>query len=133
MSILELALVGQLMLWLIIVAVFLASGQASIFHPLTVYLAFHGVVFVVRPILIRHLDFDSAFIYMLFSPSEQDFVKTLAVSSVALVIFFASCLPAGKTKLAFSTATPLPFTTEQKRALIVTTVILAPIVAYSIA
>lgn len=132
MSFLELALVAQVLLWLIILAVFLASGQASIFHPLTIYLGFHGVVFVLRPVLVHYFNFDTVFTYMLINPSEQDFIKTLAVSSAALVVFSVSCFVAGRTHVHRSMPEPPPFKIEQKGALIVTTLLLAPVVAYSI-
>ncbi len=132
MPLLELALVGQVLLWLIIVGVFLASGQASIFHPLTIYLAFHGVVFVARPLLVHYVHFDSVFYFMRISPTEQDYIKTLAVSAVALVIFSVSCFLAGRIRSSYAMVPPPPLGIEEIKALVVTTLVLSPLVAYSI-
>jgi len=132
MSLLELALIGQALLWLIVLVTFLASGQASIFHPLTAYLAFHGVVFVVRPILVHYLHFDTVFTYMLINPSDDVFIKALVVSSAALLIFGVGSFLAGRTSLVNTVTPPPAFRSDQIGALILTTLLLAPMVAYSI-
>ena len=132
MPTLELALICQTLLWLLVVGLFVASNQASLFHPLTIYLGFHGVVFVLRPLLIHYLHFDTIWNYMLIAPSEEDLVKTLAVASVALVTFGLSSFWCGKTRLHFSTAEPVPFTGAQRQALVITTLLLFPLIAYSI-
>jgi hypothetical protein len=132
MSLLELALVGQVLIWLMVIGVFLASGQASIFHPLTIYLLFHGMVFVVRPILVHYFGFDTIWKYMMVSPSERDLLRTLGVTSVALVAFSVGSMWVGRTRLHFPTPEPVPFGTAQKQALIITTLLLSPIIAYSI-
>src|SRR5215472_17396547 len=131
MSIVEVALLGQVLLWLIVLGVFLASGQASLFHPLTVYLAFHGLVFVVRPIMVHYLNFDAIWTYMRFVPADADFVRTLAVTSVALLAFSIPCLWAGWSKLNFITVRTEPFSRAQWQGLIITTILLLPLIAYS--
>ena len=128
----ELALVCQLLLWLGVIGFFLASGQASIFHPLTFYLAFHGMVFVLRPWLVYAFDFDTIWAYMRFFPSEHDFKTTLAVTSLALLVFSIAVLVAGRAQLHFSTGEAAPFSQVEKRALVVTTALLLPLVLYSI-
>ena len=128
----ELALNAQVLLWLVVIGLFLASGQASIFHPLSIYLAFHGIVFVVRPWLVHYLAFDSIFGYMRTPPSDEVFVQTLAIASLGLVVFSVSCLMTGRSKLQFTSPTPAPFTPTQWRALVLTTVLLAPLALYSV-
>jgi hypothetical protein len=132
MSGFELALVAQVLVWLLITGIFVASGQASIFHPLAVYLFFHGLVFVLRPILVHYLDFNQNFVYMGFEPSESELNLALAVSSVALVVFAATCLAFGWHQPGFPTPEPLPFERNQRIALILATLILIPPIAYSI-
>ena len=56
-SILELALAGQVLVWLAVIQVFLMTRQASLYHPLSVYLLFHGLTFVARPLLVYYLGF----------------------------------------------------------------------------
>jgi hypothetical protein len=69
----DLALMTQVLFWLLFMVVFAISGQASMFHPLTVYLAFHGLVYVVRPILVHCFQFDLIWEYMGFFPDETQF------------------------------------------------------------
>src|SRR5215831_27483 len=110
----ELVLDAHVLLWLIVLGVFLASGQASIYHPLTVYLGFHGLVFVLRPILVHYLQFDNIWRYMRLDPSEDQMILTLEASSVALVAFAFACLVFGRTQPSFRTPAPAPFSVTQK-------------------
>lgn len=128
---LDLALIGQVLLWLIVIGVFLASGQASIYHPLTIYLAFHAVVFVLRPLLVIGLGFDEEWIYMDFEPSAVHLVRSLAASSLGLVIFAITSLAVGRTKTHFTVSIPSQFSTAQVRGLTITTILLAPLILYS--
>src|SRR5579864_86898 len=104
----EIALAAQILLWIVVLGLFLVSGQASVFHPVTVYLAFHWLVFVLRPILVQGFGFDTNWNYMMFKPTDAYFVKTLAVSSVALVCFTVACLLNGRSRLAFAPNPDVP-------------------------
>ncbi len=122
----------QALIFLAVLGVFLASGQASIFHPATLYLGFHGVVFVIRPILVHFLNFDSIWRYIGYSPDEGDFIRALGVSSVALISFVGASLYFGRSQTKFTSKPALSLTPLQRRALIWTTLILMPYVAGSI-
>jgi hypothetical protein len=128
----EVALIAQVIVWVITIWVFMVSRQASIFHPAGAYIAFHGLVFVLRPILVYYLGFDTNWTYMEFKPSDEVFVRTLAVSSVAMVSLVASSLIAGRSRLFFASQAPPTFTLLERRALLVTTLLLLPAMAYSI-
>ena len=131
-SILELALLGQALLWLAVMLVFVLTRQASIYHPLTVYLLFHGLVFVVRPWTVHYLDFDQTWQYIGFDPSQTQLLRALAASSLALMVISTSTLAFGWSDTRFKKAAPEPFSKEQQKALVAVTLLLAPIVAYSI-
>src|SRR5271170_2749574 len=128
----EVALIGQVILWLIAIGIFAASRQASIFHPATAYLAFHGLVFVLRPILVYGFGFDSSWSYMEFKPPDDVFVRTLAVTSVAMVSFVTASLVVGRSRTVFEPPAQPTFTLLDRRALLVTTLLLLPAMAYSI-
>lgn len=128
----ELALIAQVLLWLIAAGVFAATRQASVFHPATAYLAFHGLVFVLRPFLVHQFGFDTNWDYMRFKPTDAYFVQTLAVSSVAMVCFVFSCAAVGWSSRAESRTGPPVFTLEERRALLITTLLCLPLAAYSI-
>ncbi len=128
----EIALIAQVAVWIMAIAFFVWSRQASVFHPATAYLAFHGLVFVIRPILVYGLGFDSSWSYMEFRPPDDIFVRTLAVSSVAMASFVAASLIAGRSRLVFAHQAPPTFSILEQRALLVTTLMLLPAMAYSI-
>src|SRR5580692_466824 len=125
-------LILQVLVWLTVLGLFLASGQASIFHPATMYLGFHSLVFVVRPILVYSLKFDSVWTYIGFWPDEADFIRALGISSVALVSFVGACLFFGRARIHFKPGPAPSISSLQYRALIWTTVILLPYIAVSI-
>src|SRR5262249_28264991 len=125
---LELALIGQVLLWLIVIGAFLASGQASIYHPLTIYLGFHAIVFVFRPLLVISLGFDEEWIYMGFEPSEIHLVRSLGASSVGLVIFALATVVGGRTSTRFAFQAAPEFSIPQLRGLILTTILLVPLI-----
>ena len=126
------ALIAQLTLWLVALVAFLMSGQASLFHPVTLYLLFHGLVFVVRPILVVTCGFDSVWNYMIFDPSPEILVKSLAVSSLALVVFCSTCLAFGWCRAGHYANEPRGFSHLERNGLILATLLLTPLIAYSI-
>lgn len=127
-----LALSAQVIVWLIVLGAFFASRQASLFHPSGVYLMFHGLVFVIRPILVYYFHFDSVWRYIGFQPSEAEMIKTLAVTSVALIVFVGANLAFGWTRVTFPPAPANSFSEVQRRALLVITLLLLPLMVYSI-
>ncbi len=128
----EIALMAQVALWIIAIVVLVLSRQASVFHPAMVYLAFHGLVFVVRPILVYYFGFDASWIYMGFKASDEIFVKTLEVSSVGMVCIVGASILAGFGRTQFASPAPPVFTPQQRRALLLTTLLLLPAMAYSV-
>ena len=126
------AIIAQAVLWLVVVVGFLLSRQASLFHPVTMYLLFHLLVFVIRPILVIDCGFDSVWNYMIFDPTPEILVRSLAVSSVALVVFCSTCLAFGWCQVGNYASQPRGITGLEKKGLILTTVLLAPLIAYSI-
>ncbi len=128
----ELALIAQVVVWLLFLGLFFATRQASIFHPVTVYLAFHGLVFVLRPILVHQFDFDTNWSYMRFKPTDHYFAQTLAVSSVAMICFVCACVAAGWSHRTFACTTSPGFTPRELRAFAITALLLLPAMVYSI-
>ena len=53
-----LILAFQATIWLVIGYLFVLSRNASIFHPFSFYLAFHGIAFVIRPIMEHAFGFE---------------------------------------------------------------------------
>src|SRR5262249_19255982 len=117
MSALDLALTGQVVVWLAVVFAFVLSGQATLYHPLTIYVGFHAMVFVIRPLLVHCLGFYHEWQYMGLEPPPALFIRVLIVSSLGLVVFAVSSVAVGRTDARFRSAVPNPFTLEQCLAL----------------
>jgi hypothetical protein len=125
----EIALFLQLILCLAVAAFFVAHRSASLFHPLFFYLVFHGLVFVIRPWLVHYAGFDSQWQYMRIQPTPEVFLLTLAVSSVALLIFAGFALSAGHAAIRFDNS-GIAFTRTQRQAFYIVIVLLLPIALY---
>lgn len=94
-----LVLVLGVVLWLAAVGAFWRSGVASLFHPAGYYLFFHGLVFVVRPILGAYYGYSYIYRVFQFSPSDGERITALLVADVGLVAFMAAVLFVGRERL----------------------------------
>ena len=128
----DVALGIQFLIFAVAIGLFVASGQTSLFHPATTYLGFHGLVFVIRPAFVHFFAFDEIWNYMEFQPTEANLVTTLGVSSVALMVFLAASVMGGKGRAGFDPSGPVRFTPRQIQAFALTTLLLLPLLAYSI-
>ena len=128
----DIALCAQVIVWLIVIGVFFASGEASLFHPATWYLAFHGLVFVLRPILVHVFDFDFMWNFMVFHPTDEVFIRTLAVTSVGMVVFVAACMALSRKKPPITWQPAKELSLQEWRGLIMMTLLLLPLSCYSI-
>jgi hypothetical protein len=128
----EIGIAAQVLVFLVVLSVFLASGQASVFHPLGWYLAFHGIVFVLRPILVLFLGFDAQLTYMGFEPTPEECLRALAASSVGLCAFAGACLFTGRSDLTFGKSASIEFSQAERRSLLITTLLMLPIIGFSI-
>ncbi|HLS27483.1 MAG TPA: hypothetical protein VK041_02460 [Opitutales bacterium] len=116
-----------------IVALALAyRGQLTIFHPVTVYLAFHCIVFCIRPTLVYFFKFDTIWEYIGFWPTDDEMILALYLSSAGLVVFaaaFAAVSPYGAPR---NFVKPRKFSLGEQRAFWATAVLLVPFGIYSI-
>src|SRR5581483_1305250 len=129
MSRIDLLFALQVLIWLVALGAFLCSRGKSIFHPSASYLAFHLVVFIIRPILVHYYGFNHIFDRMGLTPSDDQQIRTLLVSSVSLVVFMVAGHAVGGPA---GYATPRPrFSAEEILALKVTIILLLPLLAYS--
>jgi hypothetical protein len=80
---------------------FARSPYFSIFHPLTYYSAFHGLLFVVRPILSKLLDYQYIYRAYGFTPSPADKITVLLASNLGFLVFAFCCMRQGAVPMAF--------------------------------
>lgn len=127
----EALLAIQTIIWLMVTVMFLRSPRGSVFHPFAFYLAFHGIVFVLRPIMERAFNFDLVFYSMRFYPTDEDMVQAILVSLVAFLVFTYSCLGIDKTSPRFDRPITMGFTPAEWRAFKILVILLVPIGIYS--
>lgn len=80
---------------------FTRSEVFSFFHPLTIYLAFHGFIFVFRPILSYLLDYRAVYRVYQFMPSASDKLTVILASTLGMLVFTFMCLQRGHVPMQF--------------------------------
>src|SRR5436190_522895 len=83
----EFALIFNLIAYSVVVAVLYWRGYVNFHSGLFIYLAFHFITFVERPIAVYLFDLRSEFIFMGYMPTEAVFVQTILVTNVGLLSF----------------------------------------------
>ena len=126
-------LFASLAIFLTLIAVYIRQPFASVFHPISFYLLFHGFVFVVRPFFALWLDYHAIYTAFLFTPSPEAKATAIVVANIGMLAFVIGAWRTG--------ATVLPFRQEradleQRQRLIVpflvVSALLAPIAIYSL-
>ena len=97
----DFALLLAAIFWAVCVLIYLSRPFASIFHPATFYLAFHALVFVVRPIIARIMDYRAIYYFYEFTPSLSDKLTVIFGSMLGLAAFLVTCLWAAPARLEF--------------------------------
>lgn len=80
---------------------FLRSPYFSLFHPLTFYIAFHGFIFVIRPILALIYDYQYIYRGYDFTPSASDKLTVIVAANLGFLAFVFFCLRSGSVAMAF--------------------------------
>lgn len=78
------------------------SGYFSVYHPFTLYLAFHGFLFVFRPIVAYVLGFKFVYLIYAFLPSEADKIAAILVSTLGMLSFGFFCFRSGDVPMRFN-------------------------------
>jgi hypothetical protein len=126
------ALVLQTVIWFFLFSVFMYSRTGSVYHPFFYYLMFHGLVFVIRPILVYTFDFDSIFYLMRFSPSEGEFVFVLVLTTAGLLVFSATSWLLDSSIPRYDRPHPAGFSATEWHAFWFMALMLGPLALYSI-
>lgn len=75
------------MIFIVVCLWYARSGYFSVYHPFTLYLAFHGFLFVFRPIIARALDYHLMYRVYGFQPTESDKTTAILVATVGMLSF----------------------------------------------
>lgn len=97
----EIALATSVLCFAGVTVAFARHPAFSVFHPLAFYLAFHGLVFVFRPVVAHVLDFRLIYRVYEFTPSASDKLTALMAANVGMLAFAAAALHTGGTPMRF--------------------------------
>ena len=112
---------------------FVRSSAFSLFHPMTFYLAFHGLLFVVRPLLMYLSGNDEMYRAYEFTPSLSDKITVIVASNLGFLVFSLFCLRFGNLPMRFTQNAAI----DEERARLSrlfwwVLILLGPLVLYSI-
>ncbi len=97
----EIAIALSVLCFLIVGLYFVNSPNFSAFHPFTFYCAFHGLLFVIRPILSLVLKYDLIYNAYGFEPSDSDRLTAILASNLGFLAFAFFCLRSGGVPMQF--------------------------------
>jgi|SRR5665213_339571 len=126
------ALFVQTGIWLLLFAMFMRSRTGSVYHPFFYYLIFHGIVFVIRPILVYTLNFDHVFYLMRFYPSEDEFIFVLVLTTAGLIVFAVTSWLLDKASPRYDRQHQAGFSPAEWHAFWVMVLMLGPFALYSV-
>ena len=97
----ETALALSVICFLLVTGYFVRSPSFSLFHPLTFYTAFHGFIFVFRPIVVWMNGYTLLYRGYQFTPSPSDKLTVILASNLGFLTFAFFCLLAGNVAMRF--------------------------------
>jgi len=98
----EVVMLANVLLWIGLVFLFMRLPAASAFHPFTFYLAFHFLVFVIRPPLVYYRGYDKIYTAYEFQPDMAEKTTALLATMLGLVAFALTNLWVARTPISFS-------------------------------
>lgn len=127
------SMILALAIFLAVNAHFWRTGLLSVFHPFTYYSAFHFIVFVFRPLLAYHMEYDIVYGFGNFYPSMQTRIIVSLAASLGFVVFYITCVGTGRTEMIFKGDAARSYERfELRRALPVMLIVCLPLALYSL-
>lgn len=94
-------LCASLAIFLAVSFTYIRQPFASVFHPVSFYLMFHGFVFVIRPFFALAQDYHTIYRAFNFTPSPDAKIAAIVVANIGLLAFFAGAWRTGSVALVF--------------------------------
>lgn len=94
-------LFASAVIFIIITLLYLKQNFSSVYHPITLYLFFHGLVFAVRPIFAYYGKYDFLYRVYEFDPSQDVKSTVLICANLGLLAFVAGAWKSGSDALVF--------------------------------
>ena len=92
-------LVASLALFLVVVAGYVRSEISSVYHPITFYLLFHGLVFAIRPLFAYWYGYERLYLSYNFMPSPATKTTVIVAANLGLIAFVAAAWRSGSVRL----------------------------------
>ncbi|WFU39434.1 O-antigen ligase [Bradyrhizobium sp. CB82] len=127
----EIALVAHIVFFVALVAGLSARGFLNIYSGLMLYLAFHFMVFVQRPLVVYLFDIRSEFEFMRYMPTDEVFLRTLFVTDLGLLSFILAYLASLGFKPIQPTFNYIRVTQSEARSFLIAFAPLLPLILYS--
>lgn len=94
-------LFASLMVFVVVTIAYMRQRFSSIYHPITIYLLFHGLVFAIRPIFAYVYGYDFVYRVYNFSPTEDVKTTVIVCANLGLLAFVAGAWKSGDEPLFF--------------------------------
>ena len=88
-------------IFVLVTIIYVRQDFASVFHPVTLYLVFHGLVFVVRPLFAYSYHYDFLYRSYGFTPSPDVKSTVIVCANLGLLAFVAGAWKSGSAPLEF--------------------------------
>jgi hypothetical protein len=97
----------------VVIFFYLRHPACAFYHPATVCLGFHGLVFVFRPIVSVIYRFDAIYKAVGFYPTESERITVLLAANLNMLVFVSASLAVGKSAMTWRQG-PLDFLDRKK-------------------
>ena len=94
-------LLASAAIFITVIAVYLRQNFSSLYHPVSLYLVFHGLVFVIRPLFAYWRHYDFLYPVYGFNPSQDVKSTVIICANLGLLAFVAGAWKGGSAPLAF--------------------------------
>ncbi len=98
----EIALAVSVLCYGLVLGYYIRSPLFSVYHPMTMWLAFQGLVFVIRPIIGDIYHYNFMYKAYEFSPSLSDRVTVIYASNLGFLFFSYFCMRFGNVPMRFN-------------------------------
>lgn len=129
----EFLLIASVIIFVVVTVFYIRTPQASFFHPVTLYLVLHAIIFTIRPWVAYLFDYHQIYIAYRFFPDAYAKNMTLVMANLGLIVFTTAALWAGNAPMRFrNTRTNAFERSTLKLPFVITFLILQPMFLYGV-
>ncbi|MCA1661545.1 MAG: O-antigen polysaccharide polymerase Wzy [Novosphingobium sp.] len=126
-------LIASVAIFLTVVVVYVRQDFSSVYHPISFYLMFHGLVFAIRPLFAYWNGYEALYRAYDFLPSPATKATVIVAANLGLLAFVAAAWRSGGVPLSFGqSATERAYRASLIPAFLLAAALLAPIAIQSL-